>query len=128
GSNLDGEPPRFIHGADLREDSLHVPLVLAGGGVAPAVSDGLFALQDVPALLLDGELPQRERLFLQTASGGGAPPLYRLRTSPAKVGLRGASDGAAAVDRAADRGELKPLPADDASVRAIEAWRHTLPR
>lgn len=136
----------FVHGPDLFEPSVRVPLVLAGAGLPVGEDRRLTALQDLSALLLEGRLPERERVHLES---GWRPGLGTGRAYPPELdpGARGLSprlwgergpatktlltrppgpEGRAAgvaFDLEADPQETQGLPADPYVLRRIDAWR-----
>jgi hypothetical protein len=64
----------------LAEEHVHVPLLVMGAGLLARSSPDLVALQDLPALLLRGELPSRRSAQLW-------PPLEVLLQDPARTPL-----------------------------------------
>lgn len=81
----------------LAESSVHVPLVVSGAGLPAAHSGLLTALQDLPALILRGELPERDGVFLMLP-----------RESPPTAG--GEPDAATAASAALSSAASAPEP------------------
>ena len=61
GMSIDEHDMVLEHGLDLFEPSIHVPLVVIGGGLPAERVDDLVSTEDVAALLLEGRLPSRHR-------------------------------------------------------------------
>ena len=146
GTSLDEHQCWFRSGPDLFEPSLNVPLVVSGGGFAPAAPGDLTSLSDLRALLLQGQMPKRERVLLEsgwrpglgTSAGldpeldpgarGAARRIWGERTRFAKTLLTRPAAGereAAGVryELRDDPDEMRPLPADPFELRRIDAWR-----
>ena len=123
--------PRPSQAAEALDDVVvRVPLVVSGAGLPAARSGLLTALQDVPALLLRGVLPDRERVLLTVPAGPPAAgaPLLALRTPGTKTVLvQAAAPGEPpsgwTYDLGADPGEERPRAATAGELDAILAWQ-----
>jgi len=118
--------PRPNTEADALADAVvHVPLVVAGSGLPDAELDRLTALQDVPALILRGVLPDRERVYLSAPPGADGAVRCGLRTLGTKTVLLESAfpPSGSTYDLAADPDEQAPRPATADELRMLLAWR-----
>jgi len=136
----------FVHGPDLFEPSIHVPLVVCGGGMPKSRSASLASLADLPELLLDGRLPSRQRVLLESGwrpglgSGRAYPPdldptsrgaarrIWGERTAHGKTLLTvvpapGRDARGVSFDLTTDPDEMHATPADPFDLRRIDTWR-----
>lgn len=146
GTSLGEHTAYFLHGQDLFEPSIHVPLIVSGGGMPISRSGSLTSLADIPDLLLHGRLPVRRRVMLES---GWRPGLGTGASYPADIdptargaarriwGERTATDvtlltvepipgrpaEGIAFDLLTDPDELHGVPADPFELRRIDSWR-----
>ncbi len=146
GTSLDEHGAYFLHGPDLFEPSIHVPLVVCGGGMPVSRSGSLASLADIPDLLLEGRLPVRERVLLESGwrpglgtgaawpaaidptARGLARRIWGERTSTGKTlltvePLPGREADGVAYDLATDPDEMHGTPADPFALRRVDTWR-----
>ena len=119
--------PRPNTEADALADAVvRVPLVVAGSGLPDTGIGRLTALQDVPALVLRGVLPDRERVYLSAPPGAaGGAVRCGLRTLATKTVLLESAfpPSASTYDLGADPDEQAPRPATSDELQALLAWR-----
>ncbi|MGQ0552207.1 MAG: hypothetical protein ACT4PU_03210 [Planctomycetota bacterium] len=106
----------------LTEEAIHVPLALLGGGVPAGRQGRLMALQDLPALLLRGELPLRERVLLASPT----EPIWGERRQRFKtLLLRSQGPDTALIGRIydleSDPSELDPELLDEQALGELQA-------
>ncbi len=146
GTSLSEHGAYFMHGPDLFEPSIHVPLIVVGGGMPVSRSGSLTSLEDIPDLLLMGRLPVRERVMLESAwrpglgtgaaypadidptARGAARRIWGERSATGKTLLTikpDAGQGARGLrfDLAADPDELHGQAADPFALRRVDTWR-----
>lgn len=150
GTSLDEHEAWFDHGRDLFEPSIRVPLIVRGGGMPNRRDGRLTSLEDVAGLLLQGELPDRRRVFLESdwrpglgtgrayppavdpSSRGAAPRIWGERTLRHKTLLTseaapGREAAGMAFDLVQDPDEMRGYPADPFSLRRIDTARRRAP-
>ena len=136
----------FHYGADLFESSIHVPLIVCGGGMPVSRSASLTSLADIPELLLEGRLPARQRVLLESGwrpgfgTGRAYPPeidptsrgasrrIWGERTATRKTLLTaeprpGQEARGVAFDLAQDPDEMQAQDADPFDLRRVDTWR-----
>ena len=146
GTSLGEHTAYFMNGQDLFEPSIHVPLIVSGGGMPVSRSASLTSLADVPDLLLKGRLPDRQRVMLESdwRPGLGTGPSYPPHLDPTVRGAarriwgeRTATDvtlltvepipgrpaEGIAFDLLTDPDEMHGVPADPYELRRIDSWR-----
>lgn len=146
GTSLTEHASWFDHGHDLYEPSIHVPLVVLGAGMPLMSSERLVSLADVSELLLDGKVPSRERVLLESRErpGLGSARAYEAELDPDSRGLarhiwgeRRATEkliltrtlesekglGGLRFDLVADPDELRGELAPASTLRRIDSWR-----
>ena len=118
--------PRPNTTADALSDAVvRVPLVVAGSGLQDTGISRLTALQDVPALILRGVLPDRERVYLSAPPGADGSVRCGLRTLAHKTVLLESAfpPSASTYELSADPDEQAPRPATADELRELLAWR-----
>ncbi|MFT7462553.1 MAG: arylsulfatase A-like enzyme [Pseudohongiellaceae bacterium] len=150
GTSLDEHDAWFLAGPDLFEPSIRVPLVLVGAGLPASRQSQLTGLQDIAALLLQGQLPQRTSIMLESdwrktegpgtrtaraypleldpTARGSARRIWGERTETTKTLLTvppDASQNEAGMffDLTRDLEETQATPADPFVLRRIDSWR-----
>jgi arylsulfatase A-like enzyme len=133
----------FGHGKTMFQEVLNIPLIIAGPGIGPGISDGLACQMDIlPTILAltgspapDG-LPGRDLLappgddrFIPSSNvnSGLVPVVASVRRGDDKVIWDATSDTAVSFDLAADPGEREPLRPDSSLVQAVLYYWATPP-
>lgn len=124
-----GEHGRILHGSMASKEMIHVPLVLAGPGLAPAVRDDLVRTRDLAATLCEWlDVPWDARMamgrsFLAArgleadevrgalSRSSGSAPIWALRTDAWTYVLHTASGREELYERASDPLEATNLAA-----------------
>lgn len=146
GTSLSEHEAWFLSGPDLFEPSIRVPLVLVGAGLPAGRQSRLTGLQDVAELILQGQLPTRQRIMLESdwrpglgtgraydplidpTCRGAALRIWGERTETTKTLMTrppSAQEDEAGLtfDLTRDLEETLALPADPFVLRRIDSWR-----